>query len=435
MRRRLTAAIVAVAGGAVLLLAVPLALVLARSYRDEELVRLQRDAVAATRAIDIGTSRRDAVELPATTDALTVYDRAGKRIAGVGPLVAPALAKTALRSGRTSTGSGDGRLSAAVPLLNSERVAGALLAERSDAVARRRAHQAWLVLGSAAAAIVLIALLAAMLLGRWLARPLERLAVSARRLGEGDFTARAPRAGIREVDEVALALDSTSQRLGELVQRERAFASDASHQLRTPLASLRLEVESMLLGEEGDLELALAQIERLQTTIDTLLSLARDSPQRDVEARLGPLFDLLERDWRGAFAAEDRPLRVASGEHTVRAASAVVHEVLDVLLANALAHGRGATTMTSRRDGAWAFVDVTDEGPGFSDPATAFERRAGEGHGIGLALASALAHAEGGRLFITRPGPRPVVTLALPAGADVSRPAAPPARPQSSRRP
>jgi signal transduction histidine kinase len=104
-----------------------------------------------------------------------------------------------------------------------------------------------------------------------------------------------------------------------------------------------------------------------------------------------------------------------------------------VLLANALAHGAGAVTVEARRAGAWAFVDVADEGAGFADPQRAFERRSGDGHGIGLALARALAHAEGGRLSITRAGPEPVLTLALPAGAAVSRPAEPPAPRPSAR--
>jgi signal transduction histidine kinase len=62
-------------------------------------------------------------------------------------------------------------------------------------------------------------------------------------------------------------------------------------------------------------------------------------------------------------------------------------------------------------------VEVSDDGPGFADdPETAFVRRGpGTGHGIGLSLARSLAHAEGGRLYVSSPGPKPVLTLVLPA--------------------
>jgi signal transduction histidine kinase len=93
-----------------------------------------------------------------------------------------------------------------------------------------------------------------------------------------------------------------------------------------------------------------------------------------------------------------------------------VSEVLDVLLGNAERHGEGAVTVTLRSRDGWLTVDVADEGEGFDDPEGAFERRAGDGrgHGIGLALARSLAHAEDGRLTVAEAGPRPTVRLTLP---------------------
>jgi signal transduction histidine kinase len=414
-------AIAGVAAVAVLLLAVPLGIVLGRHYRDEELLRLQRDTVAATRTVDIPTARGDRVELPRTPAVLAVYDRGGRRVAGEGPERAPGIVQDALRRGRVVDSSGGGRLSVAAPLLSGERVSGAVLAERSDDEAAADARGAWLVLGVVALGIIAAAVLAAALLGRRLAAPLERLAAAARRLGHGDFSVRAERTGVPEVDEVGAALDATAARLDELVRRERAFSADASHQLRTPLQALRIELEAVELrgGAPAEIAAAIAQVDRLNATIDTLLAVARDSERREAVADLEVLLDDAESRWRGQLAATGRPLRIRLQAETTRArASApVVSEVLDVLLANAERHGAGAITVTLQKRDGWLAVDVTDEGDGFEDAAHAFERRAGEGdgHGIGLALARSLTDAEGGRLTIADPGPGPTVRLTLPA--------------------
>jgi signal transduction histidine kinase len=310
----------------------------------------------------------------------------------------------------------------AVPLLTGERVTGAIRAQRSDAVVVRRAHRAWLALAAAAAAVLLLAGLAAVLLGRRLARPLERVAVAARRLGDGDFSVRAPRGAIREVDAVADALDLTSERLEDLIARERAFSADASHQLRTPLAALRLELEALQLSapHPAELQRALTEVDRLQQTIETLLSVARDHPRPAASCDLVTLLTEAEQRWRGQFAAGARRLTLSlpGSEVAVRAGAAVIREILDVLLDNARHHGRGSVSIALRTiDEDWAEIAVRDQGPGFeTDEQTAFARRSSsaDGHGIGLALARSLAHSEGGRLTITDPGPAPRIALVLP---------------------
>ncbi len=424
MRRRLVLAIAGVATASIVVLALPLALVLQTSHRDEELLRLARDTVAATRMIDLSaTPADDPVELPAVGARLTVYGVSGQRAAGAGPARAPADVQAVLRSGRPVQHAGDGQLVAVAPLYRGERVAGAVRAQRDDGRAARETRRAWLLLGAVALAIVLLAVLAAVILGRRLAAPLERLAVAARRLGDGDFSVRAPRSGIAEVDAVGGALDTTAERLDTLVTRERSFTADASHQLRTPLQALRIELEAMELRgvDAPELTRAIGQVDRLQGTIDTLLTVARDTVVPNAQTALGPVLDALATRWTGPLARDGRPLRVVvpAVAPPVKASAAILDEILDVLVDNAHRHGAGQVTVTARPLEGWVAIDVADDGPGLGhDPDARFMRRTGgEHYGIGLALARSLAHAEGGRLT-ARAGARPVVTLTLRAARE-----------------
>jgi signal transduction histidine kinase len=417
VRRRLALAIVAVTAGAIVLFAVPLAIALRQVYRDEDLLRLERDTVAATRGIDIGAGA-DPVEIPRRGDRRAVYDRAGHVLAGRPSRTDSHVARDALRSGRPTVRSVSGGMVAAVPILTNERVTGVLVAGRSDSASAQDTRQAWALLGGLAAAVMLAAIAAALLVARGLARPLERVADSARRLGHGDFSVRAPRAHVAEVDQVAEALDATAARLGEMVSRERSFSADASHQLRTPLTALRIELEEAeLRGDGAEPSAALRQVDRLEQTIETLLTVARGTGQSNAQVELTALAEDLEADWRPRLAALGRPLRLRLERPPVVALAheGVVREIVGVLLDNALRHGSGAVDMSIRSRPGWAQVEIRDEGRGFGpDPERAFERGSSrDGHGIGLALARALAHAEGGRLSVASPGPSPVLSLVL----------------------
>lgn len=421
MRRRITWAITLVAVASVTLFALPLAATVGRTYRDEELLRLERDTIAATRQIDIAPGSGDPVELPPSGDQLAVYGIDGRRITGEGPQVADAVVRRSLQVDRPVDDTSDGAFVAAVPLVARERVQGVLRASRATDAVTRKIHRAWLALAGLAIAVVLLAAAAAVAVARRLSRPLETLADAAGRLGDGDFAARAPASGIEELDAVADALQTTGERLDSLIARERAFSSDASHQLRTPLAALRIEIEAMQLRQPDSDELsrALDQADRLQQTIDTLLAVARDDPRPRGTVDLASAIEETRAAWRPPLAAAQRPLRVHMNatEPVAIASPQVVREILNVLLANATQHGAGMVTITVRDLAGWYAVDVADEGPGITAPETVFDRRqeSTAGHGIGLALARSLADAEQGRLVLSHAAPAPVFTLLLPA--------------------
>jgi signal transduction histidine kinase len=275
-----------------------------------------------------------------------------------------------------------------------------------------------------------LAVAATWLVGRWqarrLARPLEELAVAARRLGDGDFSVRIGQGGVPEIDAVGSALNGTARRLDDLLARERAFSADASHQLRTPLAGLRLRLEAALERPDGDLRSAiggsLVDADRLEAIIEELLTLARaERLDQSDPLDLVALLDELCAQWSGRLALQGRDLTVTAdrGVPAPRASAAAVRQVLAVLVDNATMHGRGTVALTVRETGDAVAIDVADEGPGVWEPENVlFARRSetAEAHGIGLALARRLAEAEKGRLKLTRPSP-PVFTLLLPPAA------------------
>ncbi len=427
MKRRLVPAIAGVAACAVVLFAVPFAVVLQRNYTAEALLGLQRDTVAATRGIDLSSGKRDRLELPRSQDRLAIYDTTGALVAGRGPSRADAATLSVLRTRRPTGLAVSGTLLVAVPLLAGERITGVVRAQRSQAAVASRAHRAWLALAGLAAAVVALAVVAALALGRRLTDPLERLAAAARRVGDGDFAARATTTGVSEIDDVVAALNSSSQRIADLIDRERTFSADASHQLRTPLAALRLELENLALEREREpapgLTAALAQVDRLQSTIETLLAVVRGTPSGERTTDLAKLLHELEIRWHGTLAADGRPLRVRLEVKPAIAtiSPSVLGEIAEVLMHNAHVHGAGAVTLTARRVGDALTLEVNDQGRGFdADPEGAFARRGAEGHGIGLALARSLAHAEGARLQITHAAPAPTVSVLMTPAPDAT---------------
>jgi signal transduction histidine kinase len=285
-----------------------------------------------------------------------------------------------------------------------------------------RLGAAWAVMALLGLAAIAVAALLAHRQAKRVTRPVEDLRDAAVELGQGNFTISAPASGVPELDEAATALAATADRLGALVERERAFSADASHQLRTPLTGLRLLVETELAAPREDstdlLTEALREIDRLEDTIDHLLRLARDAPNDRRRLDVAALLEGATHRWQGPLAAAGRPLLVSSEAVRTppRASAGAVEQILDVLLDNALAHGRGAVTLSGRTVEGGVAIDVGDEGAGIpGEPAVAFARRTNgaSGHGIGLALARSLAEAEGGRLLLRRASPAPLFELLL----------------------
>jgi signal transduction histidine kinase len=352
-----------------------------------------------------------------------VFDRSGRWLVGAVPDGDAGVLAGAL-DGEVWTATAGDVIVAAVPVTRSKEVLGAVLVSRPRAGVLGEVAVMWAGMAGLAAVAVTVAWLVGRRQARRLAQPLEELEGSARRLGEGDFSVRTRRGGIAEIDAVGAALDATAARLDDLLARERAFSADASHQLRTPLAGMRLRLEAALERTDADprpaITASLVDADRLEAIIDEILALARAGqvpPAGPVD--LGTLVGELSPAWGARLALHDRDLqvRVDPAAPEARASTAAVRQVLGVLVDNACTHGRGTVTVTVREAAGAVAVDVSDEGPGVQDDSGAVvtpraDRRGG--HGIGLALAGRLAEAEQGRLQLTRVAP-PVFTLLLPA--------------------
>jgi len=414
MTRRVVLAIAGVTALALIGFGIPLGAVIQQLYIKEALVKLEREATAAT--IEVPKSfGGERIELPRARNGsiLALYLPSGRRVAGRGPAVGDAVVRRA-RHGQVSDARHRGAIVVAVPVTSSERIIAVMRASRPESTIANRVRKAWMAMAGLGVGVVALAALGAFLLARRLTRPVTAFAGAVTRLGDGDFSVRAGRSGIGELDVAAAALDSTASRLGGLLERERAFSADASHQLRTPVTALRVHLEAADHVPDQAARLAiddaLADVERLERTINDLLRVGRDIPASRSRLDLDVLFHEIEETWHDRLEADGRGLSVSLSADLdpVWASTGAVRQMLDVLVSNAFRHGAGVVTVAAHNIPGGVAVEVSDEGPGvLDDPDRIFVRRdsAERGHGIGLALARSLAEAEGGRLLLRPDGP------------------------------
>jgi signal transduction histidine kinase len=281
---------------------------------------------------------------------------------------------------------------------------------------RARVLRSWLLIAGLGVVGVALAFALAAAQARRLSRPLEVVAAGSARLGEGDFSVRVPDAGVPEIDAIAHALGRSAEQIARLVGREREFSSNVSHQLRTPLTALRLRLEEALRDADPaivreEVDAAVREADRLEATVSDLLAYARaESAGRRVAVDLAAVVADHVAAWRPLVTQAGRRLELhAEPSAPVGASRGTVGQVLDVLLENALRHGAGVIRVRVTSEPGWGTVAVEDDGPGVvrEDRERIFERGAsrGDGTGIGLHLARALAVADGGALRLGRDAP------------------------------
>ena len=287
-----------------------------------------------------------------------------------------------------------------------------------------------------------IAIIIASVLGYALAaaglRPVEAMRRRAREVSLSRADERLPLPAARdEIYRLGETLNEMLDRLGRSFERERRFVADASHELRTPVAVIKAELEGALRAGGHDpqvreaLVASVEECDHLAQLAEDLLILARSSagelPVQPEPLDVREQLDRVARRFGDRAGERGRRIRVdADGEQSVYADELCLRQALGNLVDNALRYGGGEIVLRSRRAGAGLQLEVSDAGEGFSPEFAerAFERfargdlaRIRDGAGLGLSIVRAIAEAHHGRAELV-PGPGATVRVWLPDGAD-----------------
>jgi len=350
------------------------------------------------------------------------------------PMLPPAQAQAAARSGQARTLSGPPLGMPSLIRVVAVRAAGQQVVIAAVSYAEVRDSLATLVKVLAIGTPLLFALLA---LATWLLtgytlRPIAALRRGAAEVTETGVPRDLPVPPARdEVRSLAVTLNDMLSRLAEAQQRQRDLVSDTAHELRSPIASIRAQLEVALDHPDGldwaetarDVH---ADTLRLARLTEDLLLLARLDGQH---LRRKPIDLAVVCEWAAARYATARvPVRVeAAGACVVAGDQDALGRLLVNLLDNAVRHAASQVCVSVREEGGWAVLAVTDDGPGippedaervfgrFARLDDARDRDGEEGAGLGLAIVRSTAEAHGGSASLgdARPGLRATVRLPL----------------------
>ncbi|MGF1668029.1 MAG: HAMP domain-containing protein [Acidimicrobiia bacterium] len=264
----------------------------------------------------------------------------------------------------------------------------------------------WITLSGLGLVLTVIAIFVADRLGRSVVRPVRSLSASTARLGEGDLSVRVTPQGPAELREVGTQFNRLAERITKLLQHEREQAADLSHRLRTPLTSVRLDIEAL---EDGvDKERLLDDLAELERMVTFVIEEAR----RPIRAQSAVTdLSVLVADRIGFWGplAEDQGRTVTSRIHEfplpVRFGRPDGEAMIDAVLGNVFSHTDDGVPIdvALARLADTAILRIEDAGPGFPDlDVIERGRSGGSSTGLGLDIARRTAESAGGSMMISK---------------------------------
>ncbi|MFF8233691.1 sensor histidine kinase [Streptomyces caelestis] len=325
-----------------------------------------------------------------------------------------------------------GNLVVASPVIRDGDVVAVVVTDSPTGQMRSRTLHGWLVIGAGESAAMLLAVGAALRLTGWVLKPVRVLDATTHDIATGRLKSRVAAAGgPPELRRLARSFNEMADNVEDVLEQQRAFVADASHQLRNPLAALLLRIELLSFElPEGNKEIASVQAEgkRLAQVLDDLLDLAL-AEHTEADLKITDIGELAaERVAAWSPTAEAKGVRLVGGcpPTTAWADPVALSSALDGVIDNAVKFTPEGRTVevTVASNGDISTVVVTDEGPGLTDEELA---RVGDrfwrssrhqnikGSGLGLSISRALLAAGGGSIAYDHHEPHGLkVTVAVP---------------------
>ncbi|MEU1577306.1 HAMP domain-containing sensor histidine kinase [Streptomyces collinus] len=323
----------------------------------------------------------------------------------------------------------------ASPVIRDGDVVAVVVTDSPTGQMRSRTLHGWLVIGAGEFAAMLLAVGAALRLTGWVLKPVRVLDATTHDIATGRLKSRVAAAGgPPELQRLARSFNEMADNVEDVLEQQRAFVADASHQLRNPLAALLLRIELLSFElPEGNKEIASVQAEgkRLAQVLDDLLDLAL-AEHTEADLKITDIGELAaERLAAWAPTAEAKGVRLVGDcpPTTAWADPVALSSALDAVIDNAVKFTPEDETVevSVASHGDTSTVVVTDQGPGLTDEELA---RVGDrfwrsgrhqnikGSGLGLSISRALLAAGGGSIAYDRHEPHGLkVTVAVPRSA------------------